>query len=66
MHHHEDMLPQRVRLSPQRQTRVQFCVSPEERDRLIEQARADGFESVSSYVRARTLTSGRATRTSTA
>lgn len=44
-----------ARLGPSRPTRLQICLSPDERTRLDEQARAGGFESLAAYVRARTV-----------
>jgi hypothetical protein len=40
------------RLGPPRPIKLQVCLSPQERVLLCEQARAAGFDSVSSYVRA--------------
>ncbi len=42
-------------LAPHRPVKLQVCFSAEERARLESQARAAGYESVASYVRARTL-----------
>jgi len=42
-------------LAPRRQVKLQICLSAAERTRLDAQARAAGYETVSSYVRARTL-----------
>jgi len=43
------------RIAPLRQTRLQVNVSFEERQALVEHARAGGYDSVAAYVRARTL-----------
>jgi hypothetical protein len=43
------------RLTPHRPAKLQICLTTEERARLAEQARAGGYESMSSYVRACTL-----------
>jgi hypothetical protein len=43
------------RIGPRRPVKVQVCLTPAERVRLSEQARAAGFETVSAFVRARTL-----------
>jgi len=42
-------------LAPRRDVKLQVCFSSDERARLERQARAAGFESVASYVRARTV-----------
>ncbi len=42
-------------LAPRRDIKLQVCLSADERARLDAQARAAGYESVASYVRARTL-----------
>jgi len=42
-------------LTPRRDIKLQVCFSAQERARLDAQARAAGFETVASYVRARTL-----------
>jgi len=58
-----DMTPQTSRrpgatpLAPRRDVKLQVCFSSDERARLERQARAAGFESVASYVRARTVAS---------
>jgi len=44
-------------LAPRRDIKLQVCFSSDERARLEKQARAAGFESVASYVRARTVAS---------
>jgi hypothetical protein len=46
------------RITPRRPVKVQICLSVQERVRLSERARAGGFESISSYVRAATLGAG--------
>jgi hypothetical protein len=43
------------RITPRRPFKVQVCLSEDERVRLSEQARAAGFETLSAFVRARTL-----------
>ena len=43
------------RITPHRPVKVQICLTPTERERLSEQARLAGFETVSAFVRARTL-----------
>ena len=50
--------PHGRRLTPHRPVKVQICLTAEERARLAEQARANGYESMSSYVRARTVGAG--------
>lgn len=48
--------PQRPhRIAPPRSTKLQICLTADERVQLTERARAAGFDSVSSYVRAQTL-----------
>jgi hypothetical protein len=42
-------------IAPRRPVKVQICLTPQERVLLSECARAAGFESVSGFVRARTL-----------
>jgi len=42
-------------LAPRRDIRLQICLSADERARLDAQARAEGFESVAAFVRARTI-----------
>jgi hypothetical protein len=49
------MLERPRRITPHRPVTVQICLTMEERARLVEQARAGGYESMSSYVRACTL-----------
>jgi len=43
------------RLAPPRRERLQVAFSADERARLDEQARAGGYESIASFIRARTL-----------
>jgi hypothetical protein len=43
------------RIAPPQPIKLQVCLSAEEQARLSEQARAAGFETVSAFVRARTL-----------
>jgi hypothetical protein len=45
----------RRRISPRRPLKLQICLTTEEKARLAERALAGGYESVSSYVRVRTL-----------
>ncbi len=42
-------------LTPHRPIKLQICLSADERTRLDAQARAAGYETVASYVRARTV-----------
>ncbi len=42
-------------LAPRRDIKLQICLSAAERARLDRQARAAGYETVASYVRARTI-----------
>ena len=49
------MLERPRRITPHRPVKVQICLSMEERARRAEQARAGGYESMLSYVRACTL-----------
>ena len=46
------------RITPRRPVKLQVCLTPDERVRLSEQARAAGFETVSAFVRAATLGPG--------
>lgn len=43
------------RIAPRRPVKIQVCLTPQERAQLCEHARAAGFDSISGYVRARTL-----------
>jgi len=43
------------RLAPPRRERLQVAFSADERTRLDEQARADGYETIAAFIRARTL-----------
>ena len=52
------LLERPQRITPHRPHKVQICLTAEERARLAEQARANGYESMSSYVRARTVGAG--------
>lgn len=42
-------------LTPHRPIKLQICLSADERARLDAQARAAGYESAASYIRARTV-----------
>jgi hypothetical protein len=52
---HGAVLERPTRITPRRPVKMQVCLTPAERVRLSEQARAAGFETVSAFVRARTL-----------
>lgn len=43
------------RIAPRRPLKVQICLTPQERAQLSERAQASGFETLSAFVRARTL-----------
>jgi len=43
------------RITPHRPVKVQICLTPQERAQLSERAQAFGFETLSAFVRARTL-----------
>jgi hypothetical protein len=50
------------RITPHRPVKVQICLTPDERAQLAERARAAGYDTVSAFVRARTLGPVRAVR----
>jgi hypothetical protein len=49
------LLQKPERITPHRPVKLQVCLSVEERRQLSEQARAAGYDTVSAFVRARTL-----------
>jgi hypothetical protein len=49
------MLQKPERLSSRRPVKLQICLTPDERVQLAERARAAGYDTVSAFVRARTL-----------
>ena len=51
----ESGAPRAERITPRRPIKLQVCLTPQERTQLGEQARAAGYETLSAFVRARTL-----------